>query len=273
MSLEVALSGLKRYRLRTALSLFGLAIGVGALLVTVAIGSGAHRSIQNQIRAAGLNVIVVKAGNYKTKGDEIIEVLAPHARLERILRALVPGRSRSSRERSDGEARPSDGGGSARGRRGGPWGCGDTHPGRRGCRRGSPGCRGRSLGRPRERQGLRGREAVVHASSRDRRRSPEDSPGPRGLVGKILLRARAAARRSGRGPRKRRPRQALRSRSRTGGKRGHDLEPELPRGRGDVERELDDARGRRRRRVRRALRSCSPPSTAFSTSRISIPSR
>ncbi len=90
MSLEVALSGLKRYRLRTALSLFGLAIGVGALLVTVAIGSGAHGSIQNQIRAAGLNVIVVKAGNYKTKGDEIIEVLAPHARLERILRALVP---------------------------------------------------------------------------------------------------------------------------------------------------------------------------------------
>jgi putative ABC transport system permease protein len=90
MSFEIALSGLKRYRLRTALSLFGLAIGVGALLVTVAIGNGAHRSIQNQIRAAGLNVIVVKAGNYKTKGDEIIEVQAPHAWLERFLRALFP---------------------------------------------------------------------------------------------------------------------------------------------------------------------------------------
>src|SRR5262245_43487534 len=74
MSFEIALSGLRRYRLRTALSLFGLAIGVGALLVTVAIGNGAHRSIQDQIRAAGLNVIVVKAGNYKTKGDDIIEV-------------------------------------------------------------------------------------------------------------------------------------------------------------------------------------------------------
>jgi putative ABC transport system permease protein len=90
VSLEVALSGLKRYRLRTALSLFGLAIGVGALLVTVAIGNGAHRSIQDQIRAAGLNVIVVKAGNYKTKGDDIIEVQAPHARLEWILRAVFP---------------------------------------------------------------------------------------------------------------------------------------------------------------------------------------
>jgi putative ABC transport system permease protein len=91
MSFEVALSGLKRYRLRTALSLFGLAIGVGAVLVTVAIGSGAQRSIQDQIRAAGLNVIVVKAGNYKTKGDDVIEVLAPHARLfDRALEALFP---------------------------------------------------------------------------------------------------------------------------------------------------------------------------------------
>jgi len=94
MSLEIALSGLKRYRLRTALSLFGLAIGVGCVLVTVAIGNGAHRSIQNQIRAAGLNVILVKAGNYKTKGDETIEVQAPHARLaplfDRILTALFP---------------------------------------------------------------------------------------------------------------------------------------------------------------------------------------
>ena len=87
-SLEIALSGLKRYRLRTALSLFGLAIGVGCVLVTVAIGNGAHRSIQDQIRAAGLNVIEVKAGNYKTKGDETIEVSAPHARLDSILHGL-----------------------------------------------------------------------------------------------------------------------------------------------------------------------------------------
>ena len=93
MSLEIALSGLKRYRLRTALSLFGLAIGVGCVLVTVAIGNGAHRSIQNQIRAAGLNVILVKAGNYKTKGNEIIEVQAPHARLAPVLDRMLKGLS------------------------------------------------------------------------------------------------------------------------------------------------------------------------------------
>jgi putative ABC transport system permease protein len=94
MSLEIALSGLRRYRFRTALSLLGLAIGVATVLMTVAIGNGAHESIRSQIRAAGLNVIVVKAGNYRTKGEGETEVQAPHAGLlpafERVTRALVP---------------------------------------------------------------------------------------------------------------------------------------------------------------------------------------
>jgi putative ABC transport system permease protein len=96
VSFEIALSGLRRYRFRTALSLLGLAIGVGTVLVTVAIGNGAHASIQNQIRAAGLNVIVVKAGNYKTKGEGELGVQAPHARLavprllDRLASALLP---------------------------------------------------------------------------------------------------------------------------------------------------------------------------------------
>lgn len=96
MSFEIALSGLKRYRFRTTLSLLGLAIGVGTVLVTVAIGNGAHASIQKQIRAAGLNIIVVKAGNYKTKGEEELGVQAPHAGLhfphllDHLASALVP---------------------------------------------------------------------------------------------------------------------------------------------------------------------------------------
>ena len=94
MSFEIALSGLRRYRFRTALSLLGLAIGVGTVLLTVAIGNGAHESIQSQIRAAGLNVIVVKAGNYKTRGEGETEVQAPHAALlpalDWLTRALVP---------------------------------------------------------------------------------------------------------------------------------------------------------------------------------------
>ena len=81
---EIAVSALKRYPLRTTLALLGLSIGVGAVLVTVAIGSGAQRAIHDQVRAAGLNVILVKAGNYRTKGEGGGGVLAPHAWLEKL---------------------------------------------------------------------------------------------------------------------------------------------------------------------------------------------
>jgi putative ABC transport system permease protein len=78
-ALEIALQSLRRYPLRTALALVGMAIGVAAVLVTVAIGTGAQSAIRNQLRAAGLNIIQVKAGNYRTKGDGGGGVLAPHA--------------------------------------------------------------------------------------------------------------------------------------------------------------------------------------------------
>ncbi len=87
---EIAVSALKRYPLRTTLALLGLSIGVGAVLVTVAIGSGAQRAIHDQVRAAGLNVILVKAGNYRTKGEGGGGVLAPHAWLEKLNKWFGP---------------------------------------------------------------------------------------------------------------------------------------------------------------------------------------
>ena len=87
---EIALQSLRRYPLRTTLALFGMAIGVAAVLVTVAIGTGAQKAIRDQVRAAGLNVIQVKAGNYRTKGDGGGGVLAPHAFLLWLDRWLAP---------------------------------------------------------------------------------------------------------------------------------------------------------------------------------------
>ena len=87
---EIALQALKRYPMRTALALTGLAIGVGAVLTTVALGTGAENAIRDQVRAAGLNVILVKAGNYKTKGEGGGGVLAPHALLHRLGEWLTP---------------------------------------------------------------------------------------------------------------------------------------------------------------------------------------
>jgi ABC-type antimicrobial peptide transport system permease subunit len=43
----------------------GMTIGVATVLTMIALGSGAQTAIQEQVRAAGMNVIVVTAGNYK----------------------------------------------------------------------------------------------------------------------------------------------------------------------------------------------------------------
>ena len=95
--LWIALQALGRNRLRTALTLTGLVIGVGALLTTIALGRGAQGSIRDQVRAAGLNVIIVKAGNYKTKGEDAGGAVAPHGSLqepeglpEQLWRRIVP---------------------------------------------------------------------------------------------------------------------------------------------------------------------------------------
>ncbi len=45
--------------------MIGMMIGVGTVLAMIALGSGARRSIIGQVRAAGMNIIVVKSGNYR----------------------------------------------------------------------------------------------------------------------------------------------------------------------------------------------------------------
>ncbi len=71
-TLAIALRALARNRLQTTLTVLGMTIGVGAVLTMVAIGTGAESAIEDQIRAAGMNLIVVTAGNYKMKSTEDI---------------------------------------------------------------------------------------------------------------------------------------------------------------------------------------------------------
>ena len=63
MTLIVALKALKRNAMRTALTALGMIIGVAAVIVMVAIGTGASASIQSQIRSAGSNIVMVTAGS------------------------------------------------------------------------------------------------------------------------------------------------------------------------------------------------------------------
>ncbi len=66
-SLDIALKALGRNRLRTALTMLGMTIGVATVLTMIAVGSGAQSAIEQQVRAAGMNLIVVTAGNYQMK--------------------------------------------------------------------------------------------------------------------------------------------------------------------------------------------------------------
>ena len=64
-STAIAYRALLRNKLQTILTMVGMTIGVATVLTMVALGSGAQAAIQDQVRAAGMNIIVVTAGNYK----------------------------------------------------------------------------------------------------------------------------------------------------------------------------------------------------------------
>jgi putative ABC transport system permease protein len=69
-SIDIALKALTRNRLQTVLTMLGIAVGVGTVLAMMAVGAGAQRSIEQQVRAAGLNQITVSAGNWKPKVED-----------------------------------------------------------------------------------------------------------------------------------------------------------------------------------------------------------
>ena len=58
-SLAIAFRALRRNRLQASLTIVGMTIGVAAVLAMIAIGTGAQAAIEDQIRAAGMNLIVV----------------------------------------------------------------------------------------------------------------------------------------------------------------------------------------------------------------------
>ncbi len=66
-SIPIAFKALRRNKLQTVLTMTGMTIGVATVLTMIALGSGAQKAIQDQVRAAGMNVIVVNSGNYKFK--------------------------------------------------------------------------------------------------------------------------------------------------------------------------------------------------------------
>jgi putative ABC transport system permease protein len=59
---RVALAGLSANKLRSGLTILGLMIGVGSVIVLIAVGTGSSTAVENQIDALGSNVLLVSTG-------------------------------------------------------------------------------------------------------------------------------------------------------------------------------------------------------------------
>ena len=81
-SLTIALKALSRNKLQTALTTIGMTIGVATVLTMIALGTGAQRAIQDQVKAAGMNTLIVTAGNFQARkerpADDAIEMGSLH---------------------------------------------------------------------------------------------------------------------------------------------------------------------------------------------------
>src|ERR1017187_7013351 len=67
-SIRIAFRALEVNKLRSALTMLGIVIGVAAVIATAAIGSGAKQRIQQQIASIGSNIIIVLPGSLTSSG-------------------------------------------------------------------------------------------------------------------------------------------------------------------------------------------------------------
>ncbi|MCW2570076.1 MAG: hypothetical protein JWO88_134, partial [Frankiales bacterium] len=58
-----ALEALRSHRLRSALTMLGILIGIAAVILTVGLGQGAQAQVQAQISKLGSNLLVVTPGS------------------------------------------------------------------------------------------------------------------------------------------------------------------------------------------------------------------
>jgi len=58
-SVQISLRGIAANKLRSALTVLGMLIGVGAVIILVAVGTGSSQAVQSRIKALGTNTITI----------------------------------------------------------------------------------------------------------------------------------------------------------------------------------------------------------------------
>jgi len=67
-TLRIALNALRVNKMRSALTMLGIIIGVAAVIIMIAVGNGAQARVEDQIRALGSNIIIVLSGSTLSSG-------------------------------------------------------------------------------------------------------------------------------------------------------------------------------------------------------------
>ena len=80
--MRIALRALGRNKVRSALTMLGVIIGVAAVIAMVAIGSGATQSVQKQIQSMGQNLLMILPGSSSSGavmfGSGSVQTLSPN---------------------------------------------------------------------------------------------------------------------------------------------------------------------------------------------------
>jgi len=76
--LKFAVGALRGHRLRTALSLLGVAIGVASVILLTSLGEGARRYIIGEFSSLGSNLLIIIPGKTETAGLAPLVSTAPH---------------------------------------------------------------------------------------------------------------------------------------------------------------------------------------------------
>src|SRR3989338_8107164 len=86
-TIKTSFSGLWINKSRSALTILGIVIGVGAIIVVVALGRGAQDLILNQIRGIGSKTIAVVPGRHPKGPSDVVQTFSDSLK-ERDLKAL-----------------------------------------------------------------------------------------------------------------------------------------------------------------------------------------
>ena len=62
--IRIAVAGLVANKLRSALTILGMTIGVASVIVLISVGTGSSHAVQQRIQALGTNVLLVTRGNW-----------------------------------------------------------------------------------------------------------------------------------------------------------------------------------------------------------------